>query len=253
MCLRDIPFSRWINPQYPLVQSVKNPVDPFASAMQSLHLISNRGCTAYTLPRVPHLRIYRLTKTHLGIWSGAIKIPSKISQYKGSIYYNTDYRALSYYSDLTLSQELQPMAAQLSKKAALPLAKILATASCRSSKTGPRVATTKVKIPVPSLSTKVHIQAHSHFCEKGVFFKCEARIPVRNQDRGVIFQAYVRKILQKGKTFACVLFMWLCRGIWPKSDAIKNLNLNLYLYLPVILDTESISMFELLCIHIFET
>ena len=49
-----------------------------------------------------------------------------------------NYRALSYYSDLTLSQEFQPMAAQLSMKAALPLAKILATASCRSSKTGPR-------------------------------------------------------------------------------------------------------------------
>ena len=46
--------------------------------------------------------------------------------------------ALSYYSDLTLLQEFQPTAAQLSMKAALPLAKILATASCRSSKTGPR-------------------------------------------------------------------------------------------------------------------
>ena len=44
-------------------------------------------------------------------------------------------RALSYYSDLTLSQEFQPMAAQLSMKAALPLVKILVTASCRSSKT----------------------------------------------------------------------------------------------------------------------
>ena len=48
------------------------------------------------------------------------------------------YRALSYYSDLTLSQEFQPMAAQLSMKAALPLAKILVTASCCSSKTGSR-------------------------------------------------------------------------------------------------------------------
>ena len=46
-------------------------------------------------------------------------------------------RAPSYYSDLTLSQEFQPMAAQLSTKAALPLAKILATVTCRSSKTGP--------------------------------------------------------------------------------------------------------------------
>ena len=33
--------------------------------------------------------------------------------------------ALSYYSDMTLSQEFQPMAAQLSMKAALPLAKFL--------------------------------------------------------------------------------------------------------------------------------
>ena len=49
-------------------------------------------------------------------------------------------RALSYCSDLTLSQSFQPMAAQLSKKAALPLAKILATASCRSNKTGPSIA-----------------------------------------------------------------------------------------------------------------
>ena len=45
--------------------------------------------------------------------------------------------ALFYYSNLTLSQEFQPMTAQLSKKAALPLAKILETASCRSSNTGP--------------------------------------------------------------------------------------------------------------------
>ena len=35
------------------------------------------------------------------------------------------YRAVSYYSDLTLSQEFKPMAAQLSKKAAPPLAKFL--------------------------------------------------------------------------------------------------------------------------------
>ena len=48
------------------------------------------------------------------------------------------FRALSYYSDLTLSQSFQPMGAQLSKKAALPLAKIIATASCRSGKPRPR-------------------------------------------------------------------------------------------------------------------
>ena len=46
--------------------------------------------------------------------------------------------ARSHYSDLTLSQEFQPTAAQLSMKAALPLAKILATASCLCSKRGPR-------------------------------------------------------------------------------------------------------------------
>ena len=46
--------------------------------------------------------------------------------------------ALSYYSDLMLSQAFQPMVAQLSKKAALPLAKIVATASCWCSNTGPR-------------------------------------------------------------------------------------------------------------------
>ena len=45
--------------------------------------------------------------------------------------------ALSYYRNLTLLQAFQPMAAQLSKKAAHPLAKSLATASRRSSKTGP--------------------------------------------------------------------------------------------------------------------
>ena len=47
--------------------------------------------------------------------------------------------ALSYYSDLALSQAFHPMAAQLSKKAAHPLAKILATTSCCCSKTGPRL------------------------------------------------------------------------------------------------------------------
>ena len=47
--------------------------------------------------------------------------------------------ALYYYSDLTLSQEFQPMAAQLSMEAALPLARILVTASCCNSNTEPRV------------------------------------------------------------------------------------------------------------------
>ena len=46
-------------------------------------------------------------------------------------------QALYYYTDLTLLQSFQPMAAQLLKKAALPLAKNFVTASCRSSNTGP--------------------------------------------------------------------------------------------------------------------
>ena len=47
-------------------------------------------------------------------------------------------RALSYYCDMALSQEFLPMGAQVSLKALLPLAEILATASDRCSKTGPR-------------------------------------------------------------------------------------------------------------------
>ena len=50
------------------------------------------------------------------------------------------FRALSYYSDVTLSQAFKPMATQLSKKTALPLAKILAKASCHNSTTGPSTA-----------------------------------------------------------------------------------------------------------------
>ena len=44
--------------------------------------------------------------------------------------------ALYNYNDLMLSEEFQPMAAQLSMKAVLPLAKILAIPSCRSCNTG---------------------------------------------------------------------------------------------------------------------
>ena len=46
-------------------------------------------------------------------------------------------RALSYYCDMTLVQEFQPMGVQLSLKAALPLAERLATTLDRYSKTGP--------------------------------------------------------------------------------------------------------------------
>ena len=44
--------------------------------------------------------------------------------------------ALHYYNDLKLSRKFQPMAAQLSMKAAPPLAKILVTASCCRGNTG---------------------------------------------------------------------------------------------------------------------
>ena len=46
-------------------------------------------------------------------------------------------RALYYYSDLTLSQSFQLMAAQLSKKATLPLAKILLQCHVTVVKQGP--------------------------------------------------------------------------------------------------------------------
>ena len=51
----------------------------------------------------------------------------------------TEIRALSHYCDMTLSQEFYPMGAQLSLKAALPLAERIATASDHCSKTGPRI------------------------------------------------------------------------------------------------------------------
>ena len=55
---------------------------------------------------------------------------------KSCVIWKYNSRAQPYYSDPTLSQEIQPMAAQLSMKAALPLAKILATVSCRSIRQG---------------------------------------------------------------------------------------------------------------------
>ena len=49
----------------------------------------------------------------------------------------TKVRTVSYYSDMILSQVFQPMGAQLSLKAALPLAERLVTASNSCSKIGP--------------------------------------------------------------------------------------------------------------------
>ena len=56
-----------------------------------------------------------------------------------SFSYRSFFLLKAYYSNLMLSQEFQLMAAQLSMKAAVPLAKTLATASRRSRKTGPWV------------------------------------------------------------------------------------------------------------------
>ena len=86
-------------------------------------------------------------------------------------------RALSYYSDLTLSQSFQPMAAQLSKKAALPLGKMIATASCRISKTGPWYLFPLINVnfisgviyrSLPHTGFKSYILLKMKFCSKCV-------------------------------------------------------------------------------------
>ena len=69
--------------------------------------------------------------------------------------------ALHYYSDLMLSQAFQPLATQLSKKAALPLAKIISTASCRSSKTGPWSYVRKIPLKRPSNVENLSMQTVS--------------------------------------------------------------------------------------------
>ena len=61
------------------------------------------------------------------------------SHYMRSFSYQSFFLSKTYYSELMLSQEFQLMAAQLSMKAAVPLAKTLATASRHSRKTGPWV------------------------------------------------------------------------------------------------------------------
>ena len=72
------------------------------------------------------------------------------------------YWVLSYYSDLTLSQEFQPMVPQLSKKAAIPFAKSLATASCCSSKTGPWA--TGLHSRVPCCPCQCNLRCWSELC-----------------------------------------------------------------------------------------
>ena len=57
-------------------------------------------------------------------------------------------------------QKFQPMAVQLSMKAALPLAKILATASCHSSKTGPWSLWAIVISPVERRGMHYYVLVH---------------------------------------------------------------------------------------------
>ena len=83
------------------------------------------------------------------------------------LYIESGPRALSYYSDMTLSQEFQPMAAQLSMKAALPLAKILATASDRCSKTGPCCSSppeTHISTASPELESSALVSCDICWC-----------------------------------------------------------------------------------------
>ena len=57
-----------------------------------------------------------------------------------------------------LSQPFKPMATQLSKKAVLPLAEILATESCRSSEIGPCLPEMTKKYPIAMTGI---IEAHA--------------------------------------------------------------------------------------------
>ena len=84
------------------------------------------------------------------------------SYLRNGISYTGKTTSLYWIRVLTLLRAFQPMAAQLSKKAVLPLAKILATASCRSSKTGPRYRSLKPFIR--KTRTDLHIQYQSCRC-----------------------------------------------------------------------------------------
>ena len=109
-----------------------------------VHVATAGGWLTRYRPREVRNSIYRYRKIHIDYRSKFLyRFISSIS----IIYGNTSAKqvnpswwigksqpqALSYNSELTLSQSFQPMAAQLSKKAALPLAKILVTGSCQNS------------------------------------------------------------------------------------------------------------------------
>ena len=121
------------------------------SEISNLVMVDCTVCTVFNYcVNIKKLSLSNLKKKHM-----AVLVAIKVHKYDSRKVYKwtlllllgghhhsptmAQARALSYYSDLTLSQEFQPMAAQVSTKAVLPLAKILATASCRSSNTGPRI------------------------------------------------------------------------------------------------------------------
>ena len=88
--------------------------------------LSWRHCN--TAEKIGYLWIITMVRT----WFPSKKI-SAMGLSKNGPSFTTQF----YYSDMKLLQSLQPMAAQLSKKAVLPLANILATATSRRRKTGP--------------------------------------------------------------------------------------------------------------------
>ena len=87
-------------------------------------------------PRPMSQEMLKMSIHKMSLKNTLVKLHPQLSGANELTSHFLQFWTLSYFSDLTLSQEFQPMAAQLSMKAALPLAKILATASCRSSKTG---------------------------------------------------------------------------------------------------------------------
>ena len=109
----------------------------------NIHLLSTINIDMNKVFRRTFGTIYDVTRERIKSWKiyivGCVKCTlSRELQIKRALCLDLWPRVLSYYSDLTLSQFFQLMVAQLSNKAALPFAKILATASCGSSKTGTR-------------------------------------------------------------------------------------------------------------------
>ena len=78
---------------------------------------------------------------------------------------STNTRALNNYSDVTLSQDIKPMGTQLLLKAALLLAKMIATATDRFSNAGPSIATvTKICTNANAIIYMVVVIPETTFC-----------------------------------------------------------------------------------------